>query len=89
MPKSMVKYLNMLTSLCPKCKDKHRCWQEHLLKYHKIKIMITYDISEEMLKYQKSKQSKKIKLTRTDIMNYVNNLLQPNLDELKEYLNSK
>jgi len=42
-----------------------------------------------MLKYQKSKQSKKTKLTRTDIMNYVNNLLQPNLDKLKEYLNSK
>jgi len=74
---------------CPRCKDKHRCLQEHLLKYHNIKIMTTHDISEEMLKYQKSKQSKKTKLTRTDIMNYVNNLLQPNLDKPKEYLNSK
>jgi len=89
MPKSMIKYLNMLTSLCPKCKDKHRCSPEHLLKYHKIKIMTAYDVSEDILKYQKARKSKKMKLTRADILNYVNNLIQPNLDKLKEVLNSK
>ena len=89
MPKSMVRYLNMLTSLCPKCKDKHRCSQEHLLKYHKITVITAYDMSEQILNYQKSKHSKKTKLTRADITSYANNLLQPSLDKLKEILNSR
>jgi len=79
----------MLASLCPKCKDKHRCSPEHLLKYHNIKTMTVYGMSEQILNYRKSKQTQKTKLTRADIMNYANNLLQPNLDRLKEVLNSK
>ena len=51
--------------------------------------MTAYDVSEQTLNYRKSKQTQKAKLTRADIMNYANNLLQPNFNKLKEALNSK
>jgi len=62
----MIQHLNLLTSLCPKCKDKHRCSPEHLLKYHKNKILTAYDVAEQNLNYRKSKQTQKTKLTRAD-----------------------
>jgi len=36
--KIMIKYINMQTSLCPKCEEKYRCSKEHLKMAHSIEI---------------------------------------------------
>ena len=93
--KIMVKYINMQISLCPKCKEIHRCSKEHLKNAHSIEIKDIYDFSESIQgfikmnkKDKKQKQNKPAKLKRNEILNYVNNLIQPDVETLKVFLNS-
>ena len=47
LPKSMIKYINMQTALCPKCKSNNimtRCSKEHLENYHEFRIADVYEI---------------------------------------------
>jgi len=93
--KIMVKYINMQTSLCPNCKEIHRCSKDHLKNAHSIEIKDIYEFSESIQEFlkmnkinKKQKQNKPAKLKRNEILNYVNNLIQPDVETLQVFLNS-
>jgi len=95
--KTMVKYINMQISLCPNCSEPRRCSKEHLNIYHKMNIADIYDISDsihrlikqnKINKTQKQKQNKQARIKRTEIIGFVNSIVQPNFDALKKFLNS-
>lgn len=65
----MIKYINMQTALCPKCKCNNitaRCSREHLKKCHEFRIDDAHEIidqmkeaSKENLKTNKQNNTKK------------------------------
>ena len=97
-PKSMIKYINMQTCLCPVCKDQNivaRCSKEHLESTHNYTIASVHEIALKVLdltKKQKNKQTRKNKTTlmlRENIVEYADKLIQPNLEKLKCFLDIK
>jgi hypothetical protein len=97
-PKAMIKYINMQTSICPRCQDMNittRCSTEHLELYHGEKIDSVSEIIEkvtDVVKEQKIKKKKKhenIFLTRKNVIEYAESLIQPNIEKLKRFLNMK
>lgn len=92
-PKLMIKYLNMQTSLCPRCKlvgHIARCSQTHLQSTHQIHIDSPYILASKVLHLTKTQLHKnnEIKLTRKALLNYAEKLIQPNMLKLKTFLNA-
>ena len=94
-PKSMIKYINMQTSLCPTCKTMNiitRCSKEHLEKSHNIKIDAAEEIMKKVTDLTKKAQTRRkehndeTSLTRKILVEYADNLIQPNLKKLKDFL---
>ncbi len=92
-PKVMIKYINMQTVPCPVCKKQDlmtRCNDEHLLNKHNIRITATRMIIEKVVKLTKAEKSKKTnkdeKLSRKEMVGYAEQLIQPELDRLKYFL---
>ncbi len=59
MPKTMVKYINMQTSLCLKCKELDittRCSKDHLGKTHKTVIETVHDVTQKTYTFMKERQ---------------------------------
>ena len=81
-PKSMVKYINMQTTLCPVCKTKNisaRCNNVHLETIHNIEIADAYEIiqavqilNDKLKNKKKNKKGEKNseKLKRKDILEF-------------------
>ena len=69
----MIKYINMQTGICPRCKELNitrRCSKSHLEKYHNIKIGTVYEITENVHNFMKpknvNKDKKKVKIKREE-----------------------
>ncbi|MBC7088764.1 MAG: hypothetical protein H5T96_09920, partial [Tissierellales bacterium] len=93
-PKLMIKYINIQTALCPKCKAneiKARCSVSHLERKHNIQAdsieKITTTIMKLTDKEAKKKREDKTKLTRSFIVKRAEELIKPNLEKLKNFLN--
>lgn len=93
----MIKYINMQTSLCPRCKSKGviaRCSKQHLEKAHEYKIEDPYEVIKRVTDLMSDHRSKKqnqrnyVQITRKDRLEYAENIIQPNLDKLKLFLNN-
>ena len=87
----------MQTSLCSKCKCNNitiRCGKEHLENFHALKIDDTLEIIDKMTdlinsqRARKQKQHASTPLKRKDLVEYAESLILPNIDKLKQFLNS-
>ena len=83
-PKLMIKYINMQTTLCQRCKEKDiitRCSKSHLSLYHHVYIADIYSIASEVLK-----KTNKVNWSRKKIMKFAETILQPSVNRLKNFL---
>lgn len=94
-PKSMIKYINMQTSLCPKCKTSNlirRCSKAHLETCHNVQIDDVYVIMRQVSEFsrvqnQKSNQKRQNnRPSRKDIIEYAEKLIHGSLDKLRHFL---
>ena len=101
-PKSMIKYINMQTSLCHVCahvsdqnyfKNNKRCSQSHLKEFHNIEIDSIYSIAEKVMKLTESQKNKKkgdtSKMNRKQLVKYAEELIEPNLNKIKAFFSQK
>jgi hypothetical protein len=93
-PKAMIKYINMQTIPCPRCKTKGiivRCSDQHLRSRHDIVIRSVRTIMEKIVKLHKAeeakKQKEKKKLTRKQMVGFAERMIQSDLAKLKHFLN--
>lgn len=92
--KEMVKYINMQTALCPKCKERDltiRCSRDHLEKHHHIKIDSVNNIashikrnSQKEVLSDKNKKKKKNK-NREEMIQTFKEYFDPNYKKLKMF----
>jgi hypothetical protein len=94
-PKSLIKFINIQTALCPKCKEKGfttRCTRSHLAKVHHIKVESIETIVDTILELTEEQTRKKrddeTKLSRENLVKKANEIIQPNLHKLKNFLNT-
>lgn len=93
LPKSMIKYINMQTTLCPKCKMNNmitRCSKEHLEKTHDFKIIDEYEIINQIriLKgnnRRESQNSHKM-FKRKERIELAESVIRSNIEKLKQFL---
>ena len=98
-PKAMIKYINMQTALCPACSRaknnktpvtaKARCSPDHLRQLHNIKIDSISSIMKEVKRLtetQKHNKKNKNKLTRKQILQMAESLIEPHISRLKAFL---
>ena len=85
----------MQTTLCPRCKDYNitiRCSKKHLETCHSLKIDDIREISQKVAdmteehKSRKRKHGENIPLKRKAIIDYAESLIQPNTENLKNFL---
>ena len=96
-PKSMIKYINIQTALCPVCcksrdQTKARCSLEHLKKFHNIHLESIHSVAQEVMELIEAEENKRkedSKMTHQEILEYAEELIQPNLDKLKAFLNQR
>ena len=102
-PKLMIKYINMQTALCPVCLNqpqangatgtiRARCSPEHLQKCHNIHIESVSSITQEVMKLTKAEEKKRwdpLKMVRNEILSYAEDLIEPNINKIKAFLNQK
>ena len=61
-PKMMIKYINIQTALCPKCKQegiKTRCSRNHLKYSHKIEVKSIVAIMNKLVKLNEAEEAKR------------------------------
>ena len=93
-PKSVIKYINMQTSLCPLCKRINliaRCSQEHLRDYHRIQFDSVQTLATKVLKLTTAQIKKKRiedRQTRGELVKYAESLILPNITKLQTFLDS-
>ena len=95
-PKAMIKYINMQTALCSVCKSLNqpnaRCSLEHLQTCHNIQIQSISSITKKVMQLTKTQERKKKgqpKMTRRQIVEYADGLIQPSLEKLRGSLTQK
>ena len=90
----MIKYINMQTALCARCKaDKviTRCNKEHLERIHGYRIDSIHEVVEKVSSFVKDDRKKKRKqkdvkipyLKRKEIMEFADSLIQTNMRKIK------
>jgi len=91
----MVKYINMLTALCPQCKVKGfyvKCSKNHLEKNHGLNIETPQEIFkkvQELTKEEKGekKNDKKKRKSRQEKLELADSQIQPKIEILQKFLN--
>ena len=93
-PKSMIKYINIQTSLCPKCQVNgsiKRCTNDHLTHFHNINtdsletiISKIIEITKDQAKKKKNEENNR--LSRKSIVRIADELIKPNLEKIKNFL---
>ena len=96
MPKSLVKYINMQTCICPSCKKGGRitrCSIQHLEKEHKISIPTTDNLidiiqkEQEVVRKVKDETETEETLTKREkLLNIAEGHIQNNICKLQEFL---
>ena len=93
-PKAMIKYINIQTCLCPKCKAKNllfRCTKDHLKEVHNVEVDSVSMITNEVVKLTeaegKKNPKKEKKLKRRELVEFAEKLIQTNLEKFKNFLN--
>jgi hypothetical protein len=93
LPKSIIKYINLQTALCPHCKKNNiivRLSKEHVAQNHNTDILSVHSIARLVRTFVKAKakknKNKKEKISRAAIQEYADSLIQENLDKLKRLL---
>jgi len=94
LPKSIIKYINLQTALCPQCKGNNitaRLSKEHVAQNHDTEILSVHSIARQVRKFVKAKAKKRKnrreKISRAAIQEYADSLIQTNIDKLKRLLN--
>ena len=94
LPKSMVKYLNMQTSLCPVCLKndrKARSSIDHLKKTHGVSIQENKLLIEEICKIEESKYTNNPETKgnkRKSILEAAESLIMCNINKFQNFLNA-
>lgn len=92
MPKMMVKYINMQTALCPKCKQNGRlvaCSRDHLEYSHDILIDTIYQLTEKLKtpKEARSRECDNVNKKRATALKAAETLIQINIEKIEGFLN--
>src|SRR5690242_19103921 len=95
LPKSMIKYVNMLTCLCPHCKINGvlaQCSKDHLQKNHGVDIdtpeMVINCIQKSNINQKKAGTFNKRRNERIKIMEEAESCILYNIEKLKSFINS-
>jgi len=92
--KEMIKYINLQTALCPKCKEQGiiaRCTRDHLDSLHHIKISSVNMIVEHLTKNSKkeviNERNQKVSKckNRNEMIQIFNQILDPNYNKIKQF----
>jgi len=94
LPRVMIKYINMQTSLCPLCKEceaMKQCTAEHLAKVHNITIKTTQELIQDLEEmFQKIESQKKSghenKSKREIMLESAERYIQTSSEKLKQFL---
>lgn len=91
MPKSMVKYLNMQTCLCPDCKRNgtiNRCSVNHMMEKHNIKLDTIHEIVEDSKNEEEdlSIEEGKERPSRNKVLNLNEKLIEKNVLKMNRFL---
>ena len=90
----MVKYINLQSALCPKCKElgiTKRCSQDHLDIFHQIKINSIDEISDHLKENSKKKVvnewGKKVSKckNRQEMIQVFHEIFEPNYNKIKRF----
>ena len=92
--KQMIKYINLQTAICPKCKEtnpKQICTREHLETVHHVKIDSVESILDQLNQTSKkeviNKKDQKVKKckNRNEMIQNFKDILDPNYKKIKQF----